>query len=302
MVTILIIFIFLSLVAAIIAFGAGLASPASAVGSRLQELLTPVVDATRRKPGLGKRLQHMLEPLGALVPKSSAESTDTRSWLTQAGYRDATYVKIYFGIRAFAAILFALFAIFTGLAARSPILLIIMPLLGYMLPRFMLKRRIAARQEAIQLALPDALDLTTICVDAGLGLDQALERVATEIRLVHSALSSELDLMILEMRAGKPRAEALRNLATRTGVEDIRAFVAVLIQTERFGTSIASSLRVHGDVLRTERRQRAEERASKTTIKIVPPLVLFIFPVLFFVVIGPAVISVIRIVLPELNK
>jgi tight adherence protein C len=170
-----------------------------------------------------------------------------------------------------------------------------------MLPQFILKRRITHRQERIRLALPDALDLAIICVEAGLSLDQALHRVGLELRTAHPDLSDELSLLTLEIRAGKSRAEALRNLAKRTGVDDVRSFVTVLIQTDRFGTSIATALRVHSDALRTERRQRAEERAAKTSIKMIPVLVFFIFPVMFFVILGPIVIGFIRDVAPQLH-
>ena len=149
--------------------------------------------------------------------------------------------------------------------------------------------------------MPDALDLTVICVEVGLALDQALMRVGEDLRHAHPDLSDEFHLVNLEMRAGKPRAEALRNLANRTGVDDIRALVAVLVQTDRFGTSVSTALRVHSDALRTERRQRAEEQAAKTTIKMVPVLVLFVFPSMFIVSIGPAAIQMIRILLPELK-
>ena len=146
----------------------------------------------------------------------------------------------------------------------------------------------------IRLGLPDALDLTVICVEAGLALDQALMRVGQDLHHAHPDLSDEFHLVNLEMRAGKPRAEALRNLVDRTGVDDIRSLVGTLIQTDRFGTSVAQALRVHSDSLRTERRQRAEEQAAKTTIKMVPPLVMFVLPSIIFVTIGPAVIELIR--------
>jgi tight adherence protein C len=174
--------------------------------------------------------------------------------------------------------------------------------LGYVLPSFILKRLIKRRQERIRLSLADALDLAVVCTEAGLGLDQAIQRVAEELRHAHPELSDEFRLINLEMRAGKPRAEALRNLATRTGVDDVRALVGVLIQTDRFGTSLAQALRVHSDAMRTERRQRAEERAAKTTIKMVPVLVIFIFPSMFIVIIGPALIQLIRNLLPVINQ
>jgi tight adherence protein C len=169
---------------------------------------------------------------------------------------------------------------------------------GFFLPRFMLKRMIKARQQRIKLGLPDALDLTVICVEAGLALDQALMRVGTDLHHAHPELSDEFHLVNLEMRAGKPRAEALRNLVERTGVDDLRSLVGTLIQTDRFGTSIAQALRVHSDSLRTERRQRAEEQAAKTTIKMVIPLVLFVLPSIIFVTLGPAIIELIRTLAP----
>jgi tight adherence protein C len=173
-------------------------------------------------------------------------------------------------------------------------LLIGVTALGFILPRFILKRMIKDRQNRIRLGLPDALDLTVICVEAGLALDQALSRVGQDLHHAHADLSDEFHLVNLEMRAGKPRAEALRNLVERTGVDDIRSLVGTLIQTDRFGTSVAQALRVHSDSLRTERRQRAEEQAAKTTIKMVPPLVIFVLPSIIFVTIGPAVIELIR--------
>jgi tight adherence protein C len=151
------------------------------------------------------------------------------------------------------------------------------------------------RQRRIRLGLPDALDLTVICVEAGLALDQAMMRVGEDLRHSHPELSSEFHLFNLETRAGKPRVEALRNLAARTGVDDIRALVATLVQTDRFGTSVAQALRVHSDSLRTERRQRAEEQAAKTTVKMIIPLVLFVLPSLIFVTIGPAIIQLMKV-------
>ena len=165
---------------------------------------------------------------------------------------------------------------------------------GFFIPRFILKRMIRDRQQRIRLGLPDALDLTVICVEAGLALDQAMMRVGEDLHHAHPELSSEFHLVNLEMRAGKPRAEALRNLVERTGVDDIRALVATLMQTDRFGTSVAKALRVHSDSLRTERRQRAEEQAAKTSIKMVLPLVLFILPSIIFVTLGPAFIQLLH--------
>jgi tight adherence protein C len=180
----------------------------------------------------------------------------------------------------------------------SPLLLIGVMGFGFFLPRFVLKRLIQERQHRIRLALPDALDLTVICVEAGLALDQAMMRVGEDLHHAHPDLSDEFHLVNLEMRAGKPRAEALRNLVARTGVDDIRSLVGTLVQTDRFGTSVAQALRVHSDSLRTERRQRAEEQAAKTTIKMVIPLVLFVLPSIIFVTLGPAIIQLYRTLLP----
>jgi tight adherence protein C len=214
--------------------------------------------------------------------------------LMQAGYRDAKSLTFFTGLRVFGAILGFGVCLLSGIGISSPLLLLGGPLLGFILPRFLLKRAIKKRQLRIRLALPDALDLTVICVEAGLGLDQALMRVAQDLDHAHPELSEEFRLVNLEMRAGKPRSEAMRNLAQRTGVDDIRSLVGVLIQTDRFGTSVAQALRIHSDSLRTERRQRAEEQAAKTTIKLVPPLVIFVLVPLFFVVLGPGFIQIFR--------
>jgi len=174
---------------------------------------------------------------------------------------------------------------------RAPLWGAVVVGLAYVAPRFVLKRMISQRQLAIKLGLADALDLAVICVEAGLSIDQSLMRVASELQPVHPALSDELQLMNLELRAGKPRVEAFRNLAGRTGVDDVQALSAVLVQTDRFGTSVAQALRIHADSLRTERRQRAEEMAAKTGIKMTPVLVLFILPAIFIVTLGPVVVE-----------
>jgi tight adherence protein C len=174
--------------------------------------------------------------------------------------------------------------------------------MGALLPDLWLKRAIRRRKERIQFAIPDALDLTVVCVEAGLGLDQSLMRIGQEIRPIHRDFSDELRLLNLEINAGKSRVQALRNLSNRTEVDDLKALIAVLIQTDRFGTSVSQSLRVFSDSLRTKRRQRAEERAAKTTIKMIPPLVFFILPSIFVVVLGPAIIMMVKQFLPTLGE
>jgi tight adherence protein C len=172
---------------------------------------------------------------------------------------------------------------------------------GFILPDFWLARKVKGRQQILRLALPDALDLLVICVEAGLGLDQALLYVSQELKVAHPVLCEEFDLVNAEVHVGKTRLDALRSLATRTGVDDLQALVSTLIQTDRFGTSVAQSLRVHSDDLRLKRRQRAEEMAAKTTVKMVFPLVFFIFPALFVVILGPAVITMYK-TLGHLNR
>jgi tight adherence protein C len=286
---ILTILVFLTVVAVVFFFGAAVASPSSVLGARLRALggrQQPV----EAKPALKERLEQALDPLSKAIPLSPSDVSRTRGWLIQAGFRDASHLNYYFGIRLMlAGLSFLTVLAFTGLG--NPPLLFGVTALGFFVPRFFLKRMIRDRQNRIRLALPDALDLTVICVEAGLALDQALQRVGQDLHHAHADLSDEFHLVNLEMRAGKPRAEALRNLVDRTGVDDIRALVGTLIQTDRFGTSVAQALRVHSDSLRTSRRQRAEEQAAKTTIKMVPPLVIFILVPFLFVTVGPALIQ-----------
>jgi len=287
------ILVFVTVVAAVFAFGAATVAPSSVLGSRLREIgwqRTP----TEKKRAMRERIQQALDPLSKALPVSPTEVSETRSWLIQAGYRDARHVSVYLGLRMLFALL-GLVAVVLVSGFDSWMLLIGIPALGFFLPRFALKRMVNARQLRIRLALADALDLTVICVEAGLALDQALLRVGSDLAHAHPELSTEFHLFNLETRAGKPRVEALKNMAARTGVDDVRALVATLIQTDRFGTSIAQALRVHSESLRTERRQRAEEQAAKTTVKMIIPLVLFVLPSLIFVTIGPAIIQLLKV-------
>ena len=289
----LVIVVFLTVMVAVFAFGAAAVSPGSVLGARLRALGGQQAQPVENKRALRERIEQALDPISKAIPLSPSDVSRTRRWLIQAGFRDVMDVNYYFGARVLLAavgfvVVIALFGI------NNLPLLIGIAALGFILPRFILKRMIKDRQNRIRLGLPDALDLTVICVEAGLALDQALNRVGQDLHHAHPDLSDEFRLVNLEMRAGKPRAEALRNLVERTGVDDIRSLVGTLIQTDRFGTSVAQALRVHSDSLRTERRQRAEEQAAKTTIKMVPPLVIFVLPSIIFVTIGPAVIELIR--------
>ncbi|MBZ5654741.1 MAG: type II secretion system F family protein [Acidobacteriia bacterium] len=290
------ILVFVTIVVAVFSLGAATVAPSSVLGSRLHEIGWQRPKALQ-KPPIRERIQQALDPLSRALPASPENVSKTRQWLIQAGYRDPQHATIYRGLRVlFAALAFGGVVLFTGMS--SPLLLVGLTAFGYFIPRFMLKRAVSARQRRIRLALPDALDLTVICVEAGLALDQAMLRVGEDLSYAHPELSAEFHMFNLETRAGKPRVEALRNLAARTGVEDIRSLVMTLVQTDRFGTSVAQALRVHSDSLRTERRQRAEEQAAKTTVKMIIPLVLFVLPSLIFVTVGPAVIQLMHVLLP----
>ena len=296
MAILLTIVVFLTIAVVVFAFAAATMAPSSVLGSRLREIGWQRPQE-QTKPAIRERIQQALDPLSRALPVSPTDVSKTRAWLIQAGYRDAQHASIYRGLRILGAAL-GFLSVFFFSGFSSPLLLLGAFAFGFFVPRFLLKRMMKERQRRIRIALPDALDLTVICVEAGLPLDQAMMRVGDDLRYAHPDLSDEFHLFDLETRAGKPRVEALRNLAARTGVEDVRSLVGTLIQTDRFGTSVAQALRVHSDSLRTERRQRAEEQAAKTTVKMIIPLVLFVMPSLIFVTVGPAVIQLMRLLLP----
>jgi tight adherence protein C len=288
--------------ASFFALGAALLAPSSSIGVRLRTLMPQQAEKKEQRRPLKDRVKDdLVEPLAAFLPTSARAVTHSREMLVMAGYREQRHLRLYNGVRVLLAIVILIVFLATGIAEHRFMFVLAGVGLAYIGPRFTLKRIIAMRQLRIRRGLPDALDLAVICVEAGLGLDQALQRVGSDIKHAHPDLAAELNLVGLEMRAGKPRAEALRNLANRTGVDAVRALVAMLIQTDRFGTSVASALRVHSDSMRTERRQRAEEQAAKTTIKMVLPLVFCVFPSMFVVSLGPAIIQLVRHLLPELR-
>ena len=291
---ILTIVVFVTVVLVVFAFGAAVVTPSSVLGARLRALGGQQVQAPEKPVvKVRERLEQALDPISKAIPLSPTDVSRTRAWLIQAGLREPRHVSYYLGTRLLLAFLgLGGVLVFSGFSSFP--LLVCVPAFGFFLPRFFLKRMIKDRQQRIRIALPDALDLTVICVEAGLALDQALMRVGKDLHHAHPDLSEEFHFVNLEMRAGKPRAEALRNLVDRTGVDDIRSLVGTLIQTDRFGTSVAQALRVHSDSLRTARRQRAEEQAAKTTIKMVPPLVIFILVPFLAVTIGPPLIQAYR--------
>ena len=257
---------------------------------------------TRREASIEK----IFEPLSKLIPKSPKDTGATAKKLMRAGYRNRSAITVFFGIKMALILVTLMVVLFSGVLKARPtenvfIILAVCVGGGYILPDFILSTRVTARQERIQMALPDALDLLVVCVEAGLGLDQAILKTSEELRVTHPDICDELNLVSLELRAGKPRKEALRNLADRTGVEDLSGLVSMLIQTDKFGTSIAQSLRIHSDALRTKRRQRAEERAHKVSVKLVFPLVFLIFPAMFVVILGPGVIKIIKQLFPAIG-
>jgi tight adherence protein C len=278
-----------------------MARGAGVIDRRLQEV-TGALKATPAPEARFEAVVGVLKRVGSKIPRSPSEMGKLRLRLVRAGFRREEALPICFGVRLAVAIgFFVVFA--TPFIMRPNLLLAVGGLgLGYLLPGMALARLAKRRQHKLRLSLPDALDLLVVCVEAGLGLDQALLRVGDELNFAHPDLSEELRLVNLELRAGKGRMEALHNLADRTGVDDIASLVAMLVQTDRFGTSVAQSLRVHSDTSRTKRRQRAEEAAAKTGVKMVFPLVTCIFPAIWVVTIGPAAIKFVTVLFPMAEK
>ena len=272
------------------------------VAQRLSELQgagrdTPAILQRRRRQERTDRLKGVLQAFGEAVQERSGNNFQIRLRLIQAGYPNASAVPMYLGARVALPTALAIGSmILMPVLGKSPLFTLIMTIYlgatGYVLPSMIVNRRVKRRQKEMQKALPDALDMLVVSVEAGLGLNQALVRVSEEIDRISPVLSEQLGLVNLEIRAGTAREEALRNLAERTGLQDISSLVGMLIQTERFGTSVAQALRVHADTMRTKRRQRAEEAAAKTTIKLIFPLVFCIFPAMFVVILGPALIQI----------
>lgn len=237
------------------------------------------------------RVSKMVQPLRGLL--GSRQDPELVRRLASAGYRKAVHADIYYLVRVLLPAVAALLGVLL-IKSNTFFWVVFLAATGFMAPDLWLMSAMSRRRERIRLSLPDALDLLVICMEAGLGLDQAILRVGQELKISHPELSEEFVLIGLEQRAGKPRLDAWRNMADRAGVESVRQFVQMLVQTERFGTPISKSLGTFADALRVRRRQQAEEMAAKTTIKMIPPLVLFIFPNLFIVLLGPAAIMIWR--------
>lgn len=294
-------------------FGIALFAMRTFAVTPIQERLDAVGVATEAPSGAQQswlvRAAAAAAPVARLsLPDDDAGNSAIRIRFMNAGFRQPSAPAIFFAAKTLLALGLPL-AIFLALSLRgaSPSTTVMLfyvlmaASIGYYLPNVILSRIIKYRQREIFENFPDALDLMTICVEAGLGMEAALARVAAEIGLKSEILSDELNLVTLELRAGSSKEKALRGLSMRTGVEDVDALVAMLIQSERFGTSIAASLRVQSEQLRTKRRQRAEEQAAKIALKLLFPLIFFIFPSLLVVLMGPAFLQIYRVLLPTLS-
>ena len=255
------------------------------------------------------QLMGIMRAMGDLVkPKGEGDLSHLRKTFLKAGYRGSNTAVVFFGAKTLLSVFFAIGLIIAKLVILDTlapfhlmVLTILLALVGFYLPDLWLRMRISVRKEEIARGFPDALDLLVVCVEAGVGLDAAIYRVGEEMRLSNKTLSDEFKLLSLELRAGKTRREALKSLAMRTGLEDVSSFVTLLIQTDKFGTSLAQAVRVQSESMRVKRFQRAEEMAAKLPVKLMFPLILCIFPALFVVILGPAAIRMIRILLPALG-
>ena len=265
---------------------------------RIQDRISSALYPRAHKKTLSSTLEETRHVIGGVVehfekvlPRSPEEISIVQQRLVRAGFRGDGAPKMFYGAKVLTPIVLALLVLVTGVGRFSPFFAYAVALGGgFLAPDFWLGRKIANRQAALKRGLPDVLDLLVICVEAGLSLDQATARTAEEMHRAQPELSDELGIVALEQRAGRARADAWKHLAERTDVEVIRNLVSMLVQAEQFGTSIGKTLRVHSDTLRTKRIQEIEEKAAKLSVKLLFPLVLFIFPSLFLVVLGPAVL------------
>jgi tight adherence protein C len=280
----------------VIATGGMLLFYRQAMLQRISSVITPAqkergVLATMQQSGF--TLGNISDQLEKVLPKNQADASTIQKKLTMAGYRSDAAVNLFTGIRYLLPVLFLAIVWITNLVAFNQLLVSVLALgVGYLLPDIGIRYLVSQRQKKIRKGLPDVLDMLVICIEAGLSLDQATQRTAQELGPSQPVLSDELGLVVLEQRAGRPRSEAWRNMAERTGEENVRNLVSMLVQAEQFGTSVAKTLRVHSDTLRTKRVQQLEEAAAKLTVKIIFPLVFFIFPSLFVVTLGPAMITI----------
>jgi tight adherence protein C len=281
-------------------------------GKFMRQLGAPVITAdSRRMVADGgepeaSTIVTLLQQLGSRVPSSDTEVAALKMDLIRAGFRGDTALPVFYGVRIVGTLVMLFFCIMLeGRMPPNPVLKVGLMVsgaaAGWVLPRFLLEKKVGKRQEELRLSLPDALDLMVVSIEAGLGLDQAIQHVAKELGPSHPQLSEEMSLVTLEMRAGKRRSEALRNFAERTGEAEFRKLVAILIQNDRFGTSMGESLRTHSDFMRTRRRQDAEERAGKVGVKLVFPIFFFILPSMLVVAAGPGILQIFKYLFPMMK-
>ena len=267
------------------------------LGRRLASVIEPRADTEVRTIS---RFREVAASLGLLagslhkvVPKSEAESSVVQKRLVRAGFRGESALHLFYASKALTPVLFCVIVVATGLYHWNPLIVFGLALVfGYLVPDYTLDHLIRARGDQIRAGLPDVLDLLVVCLEAGLSLDQAVLRAVDELRASHPAVADELGLVALEVRAGRPRAAAWRGLSERTDLEPVRLLVSILVQADQFGTGISKTLRIHSDTMRTRTKQRVEELAAKTSVKMIFPLVLFIFPSFFVVLLGPAFILI----------
>ena len=284
-------------VAVAVGAGAWMLTDPQLLQQRLSKVaLKPVVEGPSQSL-VGDTLPRAVKRVRSFVPKSPKEMNRIERRLVSAGYH-GPWPATLFAVAEFAlpALVFGLVLFYFG-TGTAMIFALIAAMIAFYVPNLWLGRAVNARRREIQNGLPDAIDLLIVCIEAGSGVDQALNRVAEELALPYPALARELELISAETRAGKPRMEAFRNFADRTKVDDVRSLVAMLIQTDRFGTSLGSALRTHADTSRTKRRQRAEERAAKLGIKLLFPMVFCMFPAFYLIVLGPSMLKIFRIII-----
>jgi tight adherence protein C len=276
--------------------------------ARAVERLAPEARLVPKEVGSSALIwRELVSRIGAYLPASSKDLPRLKRRLARAGIRSPNAPRVFQGARAVATAVFGVaaagMAVRVGAETTNAVLGVASgAAIGYIAPMQYLLWRIGRRRHAIEKGLPNALDLMVICVEAGLGIDQTTLQVAKELQIAHPEIADEFTVMNLELRAGSSRAEALHNLADRNGVEDLKKLVAVLVQTDRFGTSIAQSLRGHADYLRSMARQRAEERASKLAVKLVFPIFFCVLPSLFAVTVGPVMTHLIRDLIPLIEN
>jgi tight adherence protein C len=262
------------------------------VGRREGPLESLAARLLRARPAA---VEQIVKPFENILPRNPDEVSFIQRRFMTAGYRNASAVNIFYGAKILVPLTLCVLATITRLYSIGPFFIYtVCGGVGFIAPNLWLGNRVRARQRKLRRGLPEALDLMVICTEAGLGIDQTVLRVSKELKLNQPELAEEFNLVNLEQKAGRPRDEALKHLADRADIDSVRALSNTLVQADTFGTSIAKTLRVYSDTLRTQRRQMAEEKAAKTTVKLVFPLVLFIFPAIFVVALGPAIITMLE--------